>query len=143
MRIQSEDHRHCIQLKFQEVNMLYYPSVRAQIEASAYDFSASMHSVWFSLDEMHVFLTDLVRLKQQRAETTVLAGMSPSEAVLSIQKIDRVGHMIAKIDLTRTLPSVSWNIEQHLSIAFEIDVSLLPSLIRSFERLIPKDENEQ
>lgn len=145
MRIQSEDNLHFIQLTLQEVNMLYYPSVRVQLEASAYGFSASMHSVWLSLDDMHVFLTDLVRLEQQRAGTAVLVSMSPGAAALSFQTVDRVGHMIARIDLTRSVPlsSVAQRIEQHLSVAFEIDVSLLSSLIRSFEQLIPKDENEQ
>ncbi|GER89027.1 hypothetical protein KDW_31890 [Dictyobacter vulcani] len=139
MRIQSEDDLHFIRLTLQEVNVLYYPSVRVQIEASAHGFSASMDSVWWSIDDMHVFLTDLVRLEQQRAGTAVLVSMSPSEAILSFQSVDRVGHMIAKIDLTRSvfISSGAQSIDQHLSVAFDIDVSLLPTLIRSFEQLIP------
>ncbi|GCE27587.1 hypothetical protein KDA_30710 [Dictyobacter alpinus] len=145
MRIQSEDNLYFIQLTLQEVNMLYYPGVCVQIEASAHGFSASMHSVWWSIDDMHVFLTDLVRLEQQRAGTAVLVSMSPSEAILSFQSVDRVGHMIAKIDLTRSvlLSTAAQCIDHHLSVAFDIDVSLLPKLVRSFEQLIPKDEDEQ
>ncbi|GCE24958.1 hypothetical protein KDA_04420 [Dictyobacter alpinus] len=39
MRIQSEDNLHFIQLTLQEVNMLYYPGVRVQIEASVHFMS--------------------------------------------------------------------------------------------------------
>jgi hypothetical protein len=80
-----------------------------------------------------------VRLEQQRSGIASLASMNPGEAILSLQTIDRAGHMIAKLDLTRSafLESRSSLVDQNLSITFEIDVSLLPKLVRSFEQLIP------
>jgi hypothetical protein len=98
MRIQSEDGSHFIQVIQQEVSLPYYPSTCVQIEASAYGFSAT-RKVWFRADDMHIFLTELMQLEQQRSGTASLGSISPNEASLSLETVDRVGHMIAKLDL--------------------------------------------
>ena len=58
--------------------------------------------------------------------------MNPDDAALSLQAVDRAGHMIAKLDLTRNTYTTwaSQLVTQRLSLAFEIDVSLLPKVVR-------------
>lgn len=137
MRIQSEDGSHFIELLQQEVNLLHHPSTCVQIEGSAHGFSAIMNHIWLSADDMHVFLTELVRLEHLREGSATLASMSPEDAVLSLQTVDRAGHMIATLDLTRHTSTISQPVMQRLSLAFEIDVSLLPQVVRQFRQLIP------
>jgi len=138
MRIQSEDGSHFIELLKQEVSPPFYPGACVQIEGRAYGFSAIASQIWLSADDMRIFLTALVRLEQLREGSASLVSMSPDEAILSLQAVDRAGHIIARLDLTRsTYTRASQMITQHLSIAFEIDGSLLPEVIRQFGQLIP------
>ena len=137
MRIQSEDGSRFIQMTLQEVGPPCYPSVSVQIEACANGFSATVNEVWLEADTMRVFLTELERLECHRSGTTSLASMGPGEADLSLQTIDRAGHMIARLDLSRHIFIDRQDAKQSLSITFEIDVSLLPRMIRQFKQLIP------
>ena len=138
MRIQSENGLHFIELLKQEDSLPFYPSICVQIEGRAYGFSAIVSGVWLSADDMRVFLTELVRLEQLREGSASLESMSPGEVVLSLQKADRAGHMIARLALFRTISGmVPQPVTQRLSIAFEIDVSLLPQVVRRFRQLIP------
>lgn len=138
MRIQSEDASRFIELLKQEVSPPFYPSTCVQIEGHAHGFSAIVSQVWLNADDMRVFLTELVRLEHLREGSASLASMNPDEAVLSLQAVDRAGHMIAKLDLTQnTYIWSSQQVTQHLSIAFEIDVSLLPRAVEQFRQLIP------
>ncbi len=144
MRIQSEDGSNFIELIQQGVDFspYYYPSTIVQIEGHADGFSACSSNVWLSANDMHQFLTELIRLEQLRSGTASLVSMDP-KTTLSLEIIDRAGHMIAKLDLTRHAPSsYPWTWPQHLSITFEIDVSLLPRLVKHFEQMIPREEKE-
>lgn len=143
MRIQSEDGYDFIELIQLEVDVSNYPSTCVQIEGRAHGFSGLNSRVWLSADDMQHFLTELVRLEQLREGSASLVSMSPDEAVLSLQTVDRAGHMIARLDLTRLVYGyyAGW-LKQRLSITFEIDVSLLPGVLRQFEQLIPRDGKE-
>lgn len=137
MRIQSEDGSCFIELTQREINLLYNPSVTMQIGASAYGFSAT-NTAWFDVHNINIFLANLVHLEQQRSGTASLLSMSPKEAILSLETVDRVGHMIARLDLTRSAHLPNQGVEnQHFSIVFEIDVTLLPKLIKQLKQLIP------
>ena len=145
MRIQSEDGQQFIQIEQQEVSLLYHPSISVRIEASAHGFSASMSQVWLSADDMHAFYAELVHLEQQRSGAASLTGMSPDEVTLALQTIDRAGHMNARLDLTKTtFPTHRYpQANQHISITFEIDVSLLPRWVRQFKQLIPTEKEKK
>ena len=137
MRISSADGSQFIELSKQEDSLPLYPGTCVQIEGSAYGFSAISH-VWLKTDDMHVFLSELVRLEQLHNGSATLVSMSPDEASLSLQAVDRVGHIIARLHLTRnTYTPTTQLVTQRLSIAFEIDVSLLPNIVRQFRQLIP------
>jgi hypothetical protein len=53
--------------------------------------------------------------------------------------------MTAKLDLTQNtlLPSQQTDVNQHLSLIFEIDVSLLPMFVRQFEQLLRMDKTDE
>ena len=135
MTIFSQDKKSKISLEFLESETERYPSVCLEISVQDRGFSGYNKDVWFELAALKDFIIDLKKLEQTRIGSVSITSMSPDEFYLKIETYDLSGHMVLKYNISKCHYIPQLNI-QTLSGGFEIDVSLLNSIIANFENLI-------
>jgi hypothetical protein len=118
--------------------------VACHIKVFCDGFSGQVNSVWFSEQNINSFIEQLVNLDETRKGTAELLNMSSetdtSELDFLIFSTDSFGHMALRTTLRkRYYPPNYADLRAFetlkTSVAFEVDPSLLPSIIRDFKKL--------
>ena len=96
INFKSYENNSTIYLKLLEKEMVHLPSILLKISILA-DYQAKVEDdLWFEVDAITQFISDVRRIFDGYSDTAQLCSMSPNEFYLNIIKIDRTGHFILK-----------------------------------------------
>lgn len=127
-----------IEFEFEEYIELR-SDVDCRIEVFCRDFSGKVNSVWFSRNDINLFIQqieDLDKTRQGKAELFNMGSQTePNPLEFRIFSTDDLGHLAVQATLQK-FSYLSHPVNTlKVTVSFEIDPSLLPSIIVDFRKL--------
>lgn len=115
------------------------PAIYLSCEMAANDFSGATEPdepmVAIEVASLRQFVADMRVLERDRHGTAMLTCMSRRELTLSVHIYDRAGHALLTAELGQW-KSVGGGHWHSVALAFEIDPTSLPGMVRDFEDLL-------
>jgi len=113
--------------------------ISCRIEAFCDGFGGKVDSVWFLGSDVDSFILDIEKLDKTRKGAAELLNMSSGSDVSPLEfKIfttDDLGHLAVRTILRKLVFFKDSSEISSISIVFEIDPSILPSIVRDFRKL--------
>jgi hypothetical protein len=115
-------------------------AVSCSVAASCGGFNGKIESVWFSSDDIDLFLSQFQKFEEKRSGSVSLTNMSSlsefSPLRFEVFSIDEVGHFAVRADLLRTTYIADELRPLKLSVCFLIDSGNLSSMLIEFRKLL-------
>lgn len=140
MRIKSDPPGGFVELEFDEVD-LNYPSLALSIQIENKGFQGSKKGIWFRQSDLDRFILELEDVERQRRGEAILRTMSDMSDYapfhLKIFSTDNYGHFAIVTDLLQTdyIGSMAMLVANKVSVAFDIDPTMLPYLLADLKKL--------
>lgn len=118
----------------------YKTDIACRIKVFCNGFGGEVEGVWFSEEDIKSFLQQIEELDKTRKGAAELLNMSSqsdsSPLKFVIFSTDSLGHLAAQVTLQKPFYLANQYIETlKTSVSFDIDSSLLPSIINNFKKL--------
>jgi hypothetical protein len=114
-------------------------AVSCSVAASCGGFNGKVESIWFSSDDIDLFLSQFQKLEEKRSGSVSLTNMSSlsefSPLRFEVFSIDDVGHFAVRADLLRVTYIADELRPLKLSICFPIDSGNFSSMLIEFRKL--------
>jgi hypothetical protein len=143
MRIEGfTDSGNYIEFAYSSAEREHYPSIAFKVQFAARGLSVDPDEIWFGMDEFHEFIHQLEVLEQVRqGEAKLIQFSDPSEFCplrFKIFSIDTIGHMAVTAETVRIdyIGNRATLVGNKLSVTFEIDPSLLPTILADFRAIV-------
>jgi hypothetical protein len=104
------------------------------------DFTGGNEPVYFFRDAFAAFIEALEHFSRDHAGEARLESVNPGEAMLSIRPIDAARHVLAEAQVARGHYLRDHYYWDCISVAFELDPSQLPDIVRSLAAVIASAE---
>jgi hypothetical protein len=131
VEIRSEDGHEWIRLRAEEAEHGQLPAIRVRVEAAAWGFAGADDGVWLARTALEQFLADLTTLENHRRGTAALGSMSPDGLRLTIEVVDRAGHLVVSVALAKLKYLRSGGPRaQTIAISFQADPADLPRILQ-------------
>jgi hypothetical protein len=109
------------------------------VEVFSKGFSGNTESVWFSEKDVKSFIEQIQELDKTRKGFAKLLNMSSGSDANALEfmifSTDTLGHLAIQATLQRLVYLSNFTGNLKVSVSFEIEPSLLPSIIRDFKKL--------
>ncbi len=131
MDIWSRDSESNLSIHFVELESTYYPSICLSVRVEDHGFCGENKSIWVARDDVTKFILEC----EQNLETTEasLVSMSSNEFCLTLQKVNRKGHLLLKYTLSKTIYRDNFPMDLTITGGFIIDFSEVEKMIRFFK----------
>lgn len=113
----------------------YYSTLRVSIGIKTHHLYCFFENIWIEQEEIISFISDLQRIDEKREGQVKLAGMSPEIFQLTIQAIDKSGHLVVMLRLENYLQPFP-EYKEIVQTGFELDPSSIPEIIVGLKRII-------
>ena len=133
MELRSFDGRSYVSLTTWKVDDY---GVKAAIAVQDLGFAGAYDEVWFFRNAFVSFIQALSQFADKHEGEAHLESMSPGEAVLSIRSLDIARHVLVEAQVARWHCIRSHPFLNRVSVAFELDPSLLPDVVRNLAAVI-------
>ena len=136
MKIEHENS--FIEFEFEEC-IEFRSDIACRVEVFCKNFSGKVNSVWFSGNDIDLFIQQIDEFDKTRKGAVDLLNMG-SETIsnpleFKVFSIDNLGHLAVQATLQK-YSNLSYPADtQKITVSFEIDPSLLPSIITDFKKL--------
>lgn len=110
--------------------------VKSAIAVRDGDFAGAYDEVWFFRDDVATFVQALAAFTVAHEGEARLESMSPGEAVVSIRRLDAARHILVETQVSRWHYVGDRPFRNLISVAFELDPSQLPDVVRSLAAVI-------
>jgi hypothetical protein len=136
MRIESENS--FVEFEFEDY-VEFRSDIACRIEVFCKGFSGKVNSVWFSGNDRDLFIQRIEELDKTRKGAAELFNMGSrtvsNPLVFKILSTDALGHLAVQAALQK-FSNLSHPVNtQKVTVSFEFDPSLLPSIIVDFRKL--------
>ena len=132
MEIRSEDREAYVRLQLQGSVARDHPQLTLGVQMSARGFGGRHDQVGVFVTELERFVAEMDRFDRRRSGRVTLSSMSPGEFTLTFDVVDRAGHIRVTADLRRHTYVAGQLADLAVSVAFELDPSLLPAIVEDF-----------
>ena len=136
------DEHSFVEFSFKEAMPEHLPGgtdIACSAEASCGGFRGRVETVWFSRDDINLFLSELRGLEERRQGSANLTNMSSQSEFnplsFEILSVDGVGHMALSAELLEASYVGSRLCPLRISVGFPIDAGSLPSMLVDFRKL--------
>jgi hypothetical protein len=129
-----------VEFEFKElINIQGRHDVGCQIKVLSGGFAGEINSVWFSGEDIESFIKKLEQFDKNRQGSAELLNMSSGTSTNPLEfkvfATDSLGHLAIRATLQKLIYFKDSYEISNVSVAFEIDPSSLPSIIRDFKKL--------
>jgi len=130
MDILSRDSESSLSIHFVELDSTFYPSICLSVRVHDNGFSGENKSIWVARDDVTKFILEC----EQNLDSieASLVSMSSNEFCLTLQKVNRKGHLLLKYTLSRTIYRDNFPMDLTTTGGFIIDFSEVEKMIRFF-----------
>ena len=136
MRIENENS--FVEFEFEEY-IEFRSDVDCRIEVFCRNFSGQVNSVWFSRNNIDLFIQQIEELDKTRQGKAELFNMGsqtePNPLEFTIFSTDNLGHLAVQAALQKFSYLSHPANTLKVTVSFEFDPSLLPSIIVDFRKL--------
>ena len=133
-RIYSNDKTSHITFILEEYIHERLPSLACTIEVVDNKFIGWNINVWFELDKLLSFITELEDLEIKRQGSVTLNAMSPHEFNITIENYNKKGDLLVNYSLTNIKYNTDICLRNTLTGGFKIDSEFLLKLLSDFNK---------
>ena len=135
MKIFNEVKSRFVELSIVEAVKEHYPSYKVEISLETENIKSSFNNyIWISEEDIDTFILGLENLDKTRNGQAELQSMSPGELNLLFKAIDNLGHLAVELHIKKE-DRVSMDYSYDVNIEFQVDPTILPSVIKDLKKI--------
>ncbi|WP_051571559.1 hypothetical protein [Ruminiclostridium cellobioparum] len=133
LKIISFDNKSWMDFDFIEAEAERYPSICFKIEIKKNGTEVLKKSIWFEKDALDGFLKALTEFDKAGKGDAFLESMSPEEFSLSIETVDKAGHIVLFYKVKSQRVAYQKMMENSINDYFEIELNQISNILKNLK----------